>query len=192
MIDGFLPPPFSANRGNRFLIKHRQGKVVIPLTLGGDVKNLGECFDWGVSKKSVYIQFLTHKCLFWESELHKFEGIFSTMLIKYTTFRKNATKNLERNKALRSLQKYERMYPGSSSWKTSVVIDTTFVYHFVGLDLKVDTFSKKEGEKEKRGRWFWNKGLRHFCTFALGFEEKLMQTLYALLLFFAVTKKRSF
>ena len=80
------------------------------------------------------------------------------------------------------------MYPGSSCWKTSVVIDTTFVYHFVGLDLKVDTFSKKEGGKEKRGRWFWNKGLRQFWTFALGFEEKLMQTLYALLLFFAVTK----
>ena len=29
------------------------------------------------------------------------------------------------------------MYPSSSSWKTSVVSDTTFVYHFVDPDLKV-------------------------------------------------------
>ena len=42
---------------------------------------------------------------------------------------------LYRDKSLKGLQKYEMIYPWDYFWRTKVVLDTIFSYHFVDRDL---------------------------------------------------------
>ena len=51
------------------------------------------------------------QCIFWKCEQHKFEKNFPTHTVKYASQKENSTSILERDKALISLQEYERMYP---------------------------------------------------------------------------------
>lgn len=42
-----------------------------------------------------------------------------------------------RDKALRGLQRYERIYSKGKSKRNSAVIDILLIYHFVDLDLEI-------------------------------------------------------
>ena len=103
--------------------------------------------------------------MFWECENHRFEFFCNHDI----DLRGNSTRILERDKALRSLWKYEkntslRLFLKKKSG------DRHYVYHFVDPDLRFEISSKKKG-LQKRGPW--NKGLRHLWMFALGFYRKL-------------------
>ena len=43
------------------------------------------------------------------------------------------------------------MYPWSKFWRTRLVINSTFVYHFVDPDLRIETLFKKDETTENRG-----------------------------------------
>ena len=46
-------------------------------------------------------------------------------------------------KSLKGLQKYEMIYPWDYFWRTKVVLDTIFSYHFVDRDLGFELFFEK-------------------------------------------------
>ena len=81
--------------------------------------------------------------------------------------RENSTTIVERNKTLRSLKKYERMYPWGWSWRTRVVNNTD--YQFVGCNLGVEIFLKK---REHQKRVLWNRRLRLLCALCTGVSRK--------------------
>ena len=82
------------------------------------------------------------------------------------------------------------MCPWSKSWRTRVVIDSLFVYHFIDPDLRVKTFFQKRWSCRKWRRWFQNRGCRHLCTLVLKVEENIMQSLSAPL--FCLTGDRKY
>ena len=67
------------------------------------MKNLEKVLSRVAWVKNVYVQFA-------DSQMH-FTGI--QIIQGYTCFRENLTNILERDEALRSLQKYEKIYPRS-------------------------------------------------------------------------------
>ena len=86
-------------------------------------------------------------------------------------------------KPLRSLQKYERMYPYGWSWRTRVVNNT--VCHFVASNLMFEIFLKR-GNIRKRVRW--NRGLKHLFTLCIAVSREFHAKLVCFL-FFLVIKR---
>lgn len=88
-----------------------------------------------------------------------------------------STNILERDKALRSLWKFERMLlklvlkDWGVPWHCLLTIWFTFIWRLI--------YSLKKRRQQKKGLWFWNRWLSHLCTLVLRVDENFMQSLFA-------------
>ena len=103
----------------------------------------------GISK-IVYFQLVDsqmHFPVIWISQSLK----CSPTMMKYKGLTANSTKILDRDKPLREYVRFERIYFWGKTWRTGVVIDNVFVYHFVDINLGIEILFEKDEAPDQYG-----------------------------------------